>query len=344
MATRNSRPGSGRLLKWIGSITAVFSLIAGAYGGWTFFSGQFEKRHAVDELLAAEAARVSAGDYAAGWKAVEQATAIDSISAKVQRVQEDLAMQWLENIRLSGGQTFSEITARLEPALVRGVASTKAPQRQADLLAHLGWSYFLRRRESPDGPDPEFAYRDALQKDPANPYAHAMWGHWILWNHGELAKANEQFAAAIASARPVRAYVRTLQIAATMNNDSDEFEEETVRVANAIRSEHGDLDPGVRRRILSIYSRRLVSPYGHTPRFLKALPPDENLATFDWLAQGTNPGGAGLLGYSRSRLLEAAGHADEALAGYRVVKAQFRDRGGELLDATLQGIARLAGK
>ena len=41
-------------LAWVGSITAVFSLIAGIYAGWAFLSGQFEKRRAVDRLLAAE--------------------------------------------------------------------------------------------------------------------------------------------------------------------------------------------------------------------------------------------------------------------------------------------------
>ncbi len=30
-------------LAWVGSITAVFSLIAGIYGGWAFLSGQLEQ-------------------------------------------------------------------------------------------------------------------------------------------------------------------------------------------------------------------------------------------------------------------------------------------------------------
>jgi hypothetical protein len=344
VVARKSSSLSARILKWIGYITAVFSLIAGAYGGWTFFSGQFKKRHAIDELLAAESVRVSAGDYASGWKEVEQAASIESSSAKIRRVQEDLAMQWLENIHLSGDQTFSGITEKLEPVLIRGATSAKSPERQADLLAHLGWSYFLRSRESPSGPDPESAYRDALQRDPSNPYAHAMWGHWILWNHGGLTTANEQFAVALTSTRSVRAYVRTLQMAAMMNNNAFEFEEETVRVANAIRSEHGDLDRYVRRRILNIYSFRLVPPKDDTPAFLNALPPAQHLATFDWLNEGSDTSDSGVRSYCRSRLLEAAGHSDEALAGYHMLRSQNRNRSGDLLDATLQAIARLGGK
>jgi hypothetical protein len=249
MATRKPRQPSRGLIRWVGYMTAVFSLIAGVYGGWTFLAGEFKERRAIDELLTAEAVRASAGDYAAGWKAVEQASSIAPSSARIQRVQEDLAMQWLKNIQLSTDQTFSSITEKLEPVLIRGANSSKSHEREADLLAHLGWAYYLRSRESPSGPDPESAYRKALQKDPSNPNAHAMWGHWILWNHGELTKANEQFAAALASTRPVRTYVRTLQVAALMNNDSSEFEEETIRVANAIRSEHGEIDPDTRHRI-----------------------------------------------------------------------------------------------
>jgi len=348
VVARKSSPLSARILKWIGYITAVFSLIAGTYGGWTFFSGQFKKRHAIDELLAAESVRASAGDYASGWKEVEQAASIEPSSAKIQRVQEDLAMQWLENIHLSGDQTFSGITEKLEPVLIRGATSAKSPERQADLLAHLGWSYFLRSRESPSGPDPESAYRDALQRDPSNPYAHAMWGHLILWNHGGLTKANEQFDAALTSTRPVRAYVRTLQIASVMNNQSSEFEEETIRVANAIRSEHGELDPHDRGTILWIYSVRLVPSNDDTPAFLNALPPTQHLATFDWLSEGsdTSDSEIPLRSYCRARLLEAAGHFDEALTGYRTLRAQYPKRydSAEVLDATVQAIARLGGK
>ena len=64
-------------------------------------------------------------------------------------------MQWLDNIRLSGDQTFASIADKLQPVLTRGAASKESPQRRADLMAHLGWSYFLRRREAPSGPDPD---------------------------------------------------------------------------------------------------------------------------------------------------------------------------------------------
>ena len=333
-------------LAWIGSITGVFSLIAGIYGGWSFLSGQVERRRAVARLLASEAVQLRASDYGSAWGTLAQAAAIDPGSARVQQAQEDAAMRWLENIRVSEGQTFASITEKLEPVLTRGAVSAKSPQRQADLLAHLGWSYFLRRRED-SGPDPEPTYRDALRKDPTNPYAHAMWGHWILWNHGGIATASEHFAAALAAPRPgLRPYVRSMQLSALHNEDTPEALTEIIRVANDVRKEHGDLSPPWPHDILNIYWERLVLPNADTAAFLRAVPPLDHLDTFDWLLQRAGRAESDSLthAYIRSALLEAAGRRDEALAGYRTLQSRLApDSSGSLPDGTRKAIIRLTG-
>jgi hypothetical protein len=313
-------------LAWVGSITAVFSLIAGIYGGWAFLSGQIDRRRAIDRLLAAEAVQLRTSDYESAWKTLAQAATVDPSSARVQQAQEDVATQWLDNIRISGDQTFVSITEKLEPVLTRGAASATSPQRQADLLAHLGWSYFLRSRELPSSPDPEPAYRDALQKDPANPYAHAMWGHWILWSHQGSTKAQEHFAAALATPRPgLRPYIRSLQLSALNNQDSPEGIQEIIRVANEIRKELGDLDPRWPHDILYIYWSHMIPPNEHTAAFLSAVSPLDHLATFDWLLQRAGPGEPDPFthAYIHSALLEAAGRREEALAGYRTLQSRF---------------------
>jgi len=328
-------------LAWVGSITAIFSLIAGIYAGWAFLSGQLEKRRAIQQFLAAEAVQLRASDYQSAWKTLAQAAAVDPNSEPVRQAQEDVAMQWLENIHATGDQTFASIVEKLEPALTRGVASAKSPQRQADLMAHLGWSYFLRGRESPSSPDPEPAYRDALGKDQANPYAHAMWGHWILWNSGPYAKASEHFAAALATPRPgLRPYVRSMQINALSNQDTDENHVEIIRVVNDIRKEHGDLDPHQRHNILNLYWEYLATPNDRRIAFLSAIPPLDHLDTFDWLLQREGPRDSEPLThtYIRSTLLEAAGRRDEALAGFRAVQTRF----GPNISYTLADGARKA--
>jgi hypothetical protein len=335
-------------LAWVGSITAVFSLIAGIYAGWDFLSGQLEKRRTIQRLLAAEAVQLRAADYASAWKSLAQAATVAPRSEPVQQAQEDVAIEWLDNIDVSGDQTFASVIEKLEPVLSRGVASAKSPQRQADLMAHLGWSYFLRSRESPSSPDPEPAYRDALRKDQANPYAHAMWGHWILWNGEPYAKASEHFTAALATPRAgLRPYIRSMQMSALDNEDTDENHQEIIRVANDIRKEHGDLDPHQCHNILNLYWDYLATPNGRKAAFLGAIPPLDHLETFDWLLRREGPRDSGSLAntYIRSSLLEAAGRRDEALAGFRAVQTQFGPNiSYTLADGARKAIARLTAR
>ena len=112
-------------LAWVGSITAIFSLIAGIYAGWAFLSGQLERRRATDRLLADEALQLHASDYESAWRTLAQAATVGGSSARVQQAQEEVAIEWLDNIRISGDQTFASITEKLEPVLIRGAASAK---------------------------------------------------------------------------------------------------------------------------------------------------------------------------------------------------------------------------
>lgn len=334
---------------WVGSITALFSLVAGVYGGWVWVSERLERHRAIDRALTVEAAQLRNADYQSAWDTLAQAAQIDSGSERVQQAQEDVAMQWLENVSASGDQTVSSIAAKLEPVLTRGATSAGSPQRQADLLAHLGWSYFLRGREAASGPDPASAYRDALQKDPDNPYAHAMWGHWILWNHQSLAKAEEHFAAALAAPRPeLRPYVRSMQLSALDDIESHNSAEELIRVANDIRKEHGVLAPRWPHDILTQYWEYVVIPNKNEAAFLSAIPPQDHLDTFDWLVQLDGPDGEKdpvTHAYIRSVLLETAGRRDEALAGYRSVQARLgSDRSNSLAEAARKAVARLGAR
>lgn len=334
-------------LAWVGSITAVFSLIAGIYGGWVFLSGQIERRRTVDHLLAVEAVQLRASDYESAWKTLAQAAAIDPGSSRVQHAREDVAMRWLDNMRISGEQTFASIVEKLEPVLTSGVAAAKPARRQADLLAHLGWSYFLRSRESPSGPDPEIAYRNALQKDPANPYAHTMWGHWMLWNHQGLEEASRHFAAALASSEPIpRQYIRSLQLSALRNAETTEASAEIIRVANEVRQEHAELEQRWPHDLLNIYWEYLVPPNDRTDAFLRAVPPADHLATFDWLLarEGAGERDSLIYVYMHNALAEAAGRTSEALAGYRSIESRLAPESrGALAELTHKALIRLAG-
>jgi hypothetical protein len=115
-------------------------------------------------------------------------------------------------------------------------------------------------------------------------------------------------------------------------------------VANAIRKEHGEINPPLPRDILNVYSERLLPPDERTSAFLSAVPPPDHLDTFDWLVQQAPSGELSLFAYAciRGALLEAAGRRDEALAAYRALNTRFTPGdSGALVDLTRKAIIRL---
>ena len=331
------------ILKWIGYGTTILSFVAGVRGITSAISSRVETRYKTEALLASERIQLSGHDYAAAWQTLDQASKIaPDLPPPIHEAKEDLAMNWLDNIRVQGEGGFSESVQRLDPILTRGIAAAKAPQRQADLTAHLGWSYFLRSREGISGLDPTASYADAVKKDPGNPYAEAMWGHWILWNHGDPADAARHFAAALASNRE-RFFVRQMQLSALLNNHDDASEELVVQALNDIRKDGGSVPPDMQHRIFSMYYGKLFPPEEETTRFIHAVPPAEHVATFRWLFDRMDlPASESLLRDCDLYILEeAAGQLEDAKHGYDSMRKKLAGNPGPLLAAAEAGSRRL---
>jgi hypothetical protein len=330
------------VLKWAGSLTALLSLFFGVRQLVKIVSDRVEANRKIDAFLKSEDVELKVRDYAAAWQSLEQASQVAPNSAKVHLAQENLAMAWLEDVHLHEGEKWSDISEKVEPVLSRGVASTKDSQRSADLLAHVGWAYFLRSRDGVFGLDPVGAYSKAVAQDKNNPYAEAMWGHWILWNQGKLSEASQHFSSALASGRQ-RDFVRALQFAALENCPNGRCDADIIRVANEIRKENGKIDANTVHRIYSNYYGRVFSADPQTNQFLNAIPPAEHLATFHWLFDGLEFDESESMlrmGYLAT-LQEAAGQKEEALANYRTLRTKVPKHSGPLSDAIDGGIKRL---
>ena len=331
------------ILKWVGYATAILSLIFGVRELVKLVSSRVESHRKVDALLVSESVELKGRDYASAWRSLDQAVQLEPNSAKVHVAQENLAMTWLEDDHLRENEKFSDTAEKLEPVLIRGVASTKDSQRSADLLSHIGWSYFLRSPAGVFGLDPAGAYSKAAAEDKNNPYAEAMWGHWILWNRGKLSDASQHFSSALITGRQ-RDFVRLLQFQALFNCASDECDEEIVRVANGVRKEHGTVPLEEMDRIFSLYYRKVFTSSPASARFLNAIPPGEHVATFRWLFDGLDFDESKSLlrtGYL-AVLQEAAGQREDALANYRAVRAKIPKQSGSLSEAADAGIKRLS--
>lgn len=323
-----------RVLKWAGSLTAILSLFFGLYQLATMISEGRERGRHVDEAIAVGKAQQAAGDFAAAWEsfAVAQTNAeaggmlakmagkLDERQLAVRAAQEDDAMEWLRNIHAGSDEKFSDTVDKILPALVRGSASAQGA-RKADLLSHIGWAYFLKSRDGMNEAAPDRSYAAAIEADASNPYAHAFWGHWILWNRGNVEDALKHFATAVAGERE-KPYVRQIELAALENSRSTAADAEYLAVLAEMQSNGEPLPDRARSRVYSIYSFALYDD----PQFAHFAPlvtPRKQIALIEALLRGD--------GFDESKslardgalgvLYEAAGDPAKALAAWQAVRA-----------------------
>lgn len=239
-----------------------------------------------------------------------------------------------------GPSSFTALVAPLVPVLDDGARRSQGA-RKATLLAHRGWAEFLRERDEPEHHDPSAFYMQALAIDPANPYAHAMLGHWMLSNHQDRAAAIAHFDTAAASVE-ARPYVRRMELAALKNNSFNDNAAEIVRVADAIRLEGGAIEPGMRRDIHGLY-------YGLWGKaddpLLHALPPDAHVAFYRWLFADdlADPTREPSYVLYLVAIEEHAGHRDAARAELVALRTRLGDGDPSLkrkIDASLKRLGK----
>lgn len=327
----------------------VALLIAGsAWLGLPPYLERREQNAKAAVLVQKSRTQSDAGNQASAWKLLEEANAVAPASREVFEAQEQLAMQLLRRagVNFSGGSTdgVEDFVNRMSPVLSRGTSGAKG-ERLANLLAHMGWADYLRGgRAGSGGLDPTQRYRSALEADPGNVYAHAMWGFELLRKRNSpeaLAEAKKHFSAALQSGRE-REYLRHLQVSALLQTYTNmwiadpERQKEALRVANEVRT-GGETTPkgwgtsSLRRKLWSIYHFGFVAGDEQAP-LLDVLPPAEHLALFRWLFLeddlATGQGGPMLFDYLyvRAQLEEQGGDRAGALASYRRLLDEFAAR------------------
>ena len=244
---------SSTVMKWVGGTTAILTLLFGLQRLVTSVSDTRAKRNRTNELLRVAKLQLDDRRYDEAWGTLQQAETLNSTSADVRAAQEDVSMEWLDNIRVTPTEGFTQIVRKVSPVLVRGTLGSDV-KRHADLTAHLGYADFLLWRDGHVDLRPEDQYRRALELDSTNAYAHAMWGHWILWRDGSIDEARSHFAAAIRSGMH-RAFVRGLQISALTDVRDSTADAELAKLANEIQKNGESLSPDLRRRLAEAICR-----------------------------------------------------------------------------------------
>jgi len=319
---------AGTVMKWIGGATAVLTLLFGLQRVATSLSDARARRNQTAELLRTAALQRQDGHYDDAWRTLQKAEALSASNADVRAAQEDVGMEWLRNIDvIVGQQTFADIVHQVQPVLVRGTIASNA-KRRADLTAHLGWADFLLWKEKGGDLHPEEQYRRALALDSTNAYAHAMWGHWILYRHGSIDEARAHFAAAVRSGTD-RGVVRGLQISALTNLGDSTGDAEMLRVASEMQKHTEPATPELRRRMARVICLdpssgvRSANSSGHP--LGAVVSPQEDLAAVQWLFADLSLTDSQSVGpdFCRAAFEEAAGQREHALAMFTSVRARL---------------------
>ena len=352
-----------KILKRVGQITALLAFVFAVVQFVKLVSDVRERRRQIDELVRTEQLQSQANDYAAAWATLDRAQSIaDSggqlakltgqLSADARRLreaQEDLAMRWVQDLRVAPGGTYAATADRLTPVMTRGAANSSGA-RKADLLAHIGWATFYKSLEGASTPDLTPQYQSALAEDPANPFAHAFLGHWIVWTGGSLESAMKEFSSAVAANR-ARPFVRMVQRHA-LKRRGQSADGTLIAMVNEMRVNGETVAPTIVSDVDGVY----FFACGTTERneemrtLLAAVPAADQLVTYRTIfLDGSGKSTDSSRGLTRkaclATLLEADGQKDESLKAWREVRQGFKPRdANQLADRADAAIRRLNGR
>ncbi len=216
------------ILKWIGGITAVLSLlilstqVQELLGQW-----QRTDKAVITRIEGAKLQR-EVNDLLGAMRQLQEALKIDPTSGKAKAFEAELAMEYIRKIvavdesphPLRQYDLIKE--DGLEQTLYQRAVSADVKQR-ATIMAHLGWFDILRFRSGVKGLDLELHFKRALELDPDNFYANLMWAAWIPSRYNpaqyddQNGLARQHFEKALAVAGDKRRWVRELQLEAFTN-------------------------------------------------------------------------------------------------------------------------------
>ena len=328
---RESRGGGA--WKWLVGLAGV-AVVAAVVVAVMLRSDAQKRRKQIAELTRTAQSQSQAGDYPAAWSSLVKALnaaepggmldALTRLSVEAQQVrtaQEDLAMNWIDDLHVDANEKYSPMVDQIAPALMSG-AATATGTRKANLLAHDGWAAFYKSLDGAAIGDLASQYRAALAEDATNPYAHAFLGHWIAWSGGSLNEAMKEFNAAVASNRGTL-FVRRVQREA-LRKRGQEADPALIAVATDMRKNGETIEPSLRTDLDTAYSFACGARENADDmrEFLAAVPAIEQVVTFrrlfyDHAGRPLDPARELPHDACLATLLEAAGQREDALQVWR---------------------------
>ena len=321
----------GSILKWVGGITAIISLLTASVRINELFIGWQEKRVAVEELVRAAQLQRETVDYPGSWELLDQALSLEPASRATRQEQIRLAMDWVRNISIHDTEDFTDAIDRLMPVLYRGAAS-EDPRNAASISAHLGWADYLRVRKGNRKLDVEPHFKRSLRLDPENMYGNVMYGYWLMRSGNPLQYSTERveqaakhFQKALDSGES-RDYVRHLQMSAYLFSGNPDAKIKAYEAAISILNNGETISQNDRIdlkndliKIVTGKDRGERNPdyVRHYDMLVETFGPGELLGVFRWVYPSEKESRETGWLYVQGRLLEEAGDEQAAIELYR---------------------------
>jgi tetratricopeptide (TPR) repeat protein len=348
-AETGARKAWPAVMSWVAGMTALIGLFASIAGGITWFVNHHKQQAELQAKMALAQAQAKQGEYQASIQSYADILKADPLYRPALDQQLNTAMLWVEDFDVSAreDQNAAELAApaldQIMAILDAGLNRSKASQA-ADVQAHIGWAHWLNQQiaEREFGPVAEQDLRAALALDPANVYANAMLGNWMLRSRGSFSEAIQHFNLAVSTGK-VRPFVRKMQLGGLIYLDEKGARAELVKAANDMRKSGESIDELQRTRILSFCFDPIVTHREELTESLSAVPPDEAWQTYLWIdnRQGDDQIQLTAQEFIKANLLELSGKRQESLQQYRQLQQRLKNRPGTMKNSVDAAIARL---
>ena len=344
----------GEVLKWVGGITAVFSLVMGVVQLSEVFKTMRERTQAVDELVRAADVQFDMAEYSGALLLIEQALALKPGSRQARRLHLQVAMKWVRQFtgiehttsRSFEREDYLRIIDPLVPILHRGTGD-KNPSNAADVLAHIGWANHLRVIGGTKDLKPVEYFERALGKDDENAFAHAMWatmcatkyerGNVLHPNIGcgddHTQTARQHYRAAVKSGKQ-RKYVNDIRLKTLLHFTDRSTGVHIIDLVQEMRDSNTTMSMENRYWALGRIAWLYLGTHGFyrtdTSKEAEALMVSDTLSAAEWLFEGID---YEKLGRKRAewqhraliaRLNELAGNSNKAIEMYRSTRLDFK--------------------
>jgi tetratricopeptide (TPR) repeat protein len=338
------------LMTWTGRASALIGLFASLAGGVTWLVAHHRQQEQHSGKMALAETQVQQGDYQGAVQSYGELLKDNATYRPALDGQLSAAEQWVEDFHVTApegqdaGPAAAALLDQIMPILDAGLARSSGTQA-ADVRAHIGWAHWLNQKiaEREFGDAAEQNLHAALQLDPANVYANAMLGNWILQNNGKLSDALHDFEVAESSGR-ARPLVRRMELGGLVYLDQKGARAAQVKIADGMRRNGEALDEDSKRRILSFCFNPSTTERTELVESLSAVPPDDEWKTYLWLDDHTDDPDGQLLvrEFIHANLLEVSGDHGGALALYRKLDQELKNSASTMIDPVQQAIARLS--